>query len=213
MAEETKKQENKEEKKQNKMQETEDKKTRNKMQENSRRDKKNKMREIEIEKVVLSCGAVGDELEKAVKLLNLISGMKSLKTKSKKRIPSLGVRPGLELGCKVTLRKKKAEEILKNLLEVINNQIDEKQIGNEGFSFGIKEYIEIPGIEYQRDIGIRGFNVSVAFKRKGKRVELKKAKRGKIPKRQRVTKEEIIIFMKENFNIKLKGEEEENDSK
>jgi len=169
---------------------------------------KNKMQEIEIDKVVLSCGAVGDELEKSVKLLKLVSGMKPLKTKSKKRIPSLGVRPGLELGCKVTLRGEKAEEILRKLLEVIDNQIAEEQIGSEGFSFGIKEYIEIPGIEYQRDIGIKGFNVSVAFRRKGKRIEFKKAKKGKIPKRQRVTREEIIIFMKKNFNIKLKGEEE-----
>jgi len=161
---------------------------------------KNKMQEIEIDKVVLSCGAVGDELEKSVKLLKLVSGMKPLKTKSKKRIPSLGVRPGLELGCKVTLRGEKAEEILRKLLEVIDNQIAEEQIGSEGFSFGIKEYIEIPGIEYQRDIGILGLNVTVVFKRKGKRVKIKKLKRGKIPRRQIIGKFEIIKFMNENFS-------------
>lgn len=165
--------------------------------------KENKMREIEIEKVVLSIGAVADELEKAAKLLEIISGRKVIKTKSKKRIPDFGIRPGLEIGCKVTLRGKKAEEMLKKLLFAINNQLKAKQINDEDFSFGIEEYIEIPGIEYQRDIGMKGLNVAVVFKRKGKRVEIKKIKRGKIPRRHRVTKQEIIDFLKKNFNIEI----------
>jgi large subunit ribosomal protein L5 len=75
--------------------------------------KDNKIREIEIEKVVLAIGALGEALEKAVKLLNIISGMKVTKTKARKRIPAFGIRPGLEIGCKVTMRGEKAEEILK----------------------------------------------------------------------------------------------------
>lgn len=138
----------------------------------------NKMREIEIEKIVLSMGAVGDELDKAAKLLKLISGMKVVKTKSRKRIPAFDIRPGLEIGCKVTLRGQKGKERLKNLLEAIGNQLKEKQIELGGFSFGIPEYIEIPGIEYQRDIGMLGLNVSVVFKRKGKRTAVKKIKKG-----------------------------------
>jgi len=167
--------------------------------------KENKIREIEIEKVVLSAGALGDDLDKEKKLLEIISGMKAIKTKARKRIPAFAIRPGLEVGCKVTLRGKKAEEILKRLLESINNQLKEKQIAREDLSFGIEEYIEIPGIEYQRDIGMGGLQVNVVFKRKGKRVELKKRKRGKIPLRQRVTKEEIITFMKNKFNTEIIG--------
>lgn len=165
--------------------------------------KTNKMREIEIEKVVLSIGAVGDELEKATKLLKIISGREVIKTKSKKRIPDFGIRPGLEIGCKVTLRGKKAEEMLKKLLSTIGNKLKDKQINDEDFSFGIEEYIEIPGMEYQRDIGMKGLNITVVFKRKGKRVELKKIKRGKIPRRQRVTKKEIMEFLNKNFNIEI----------
>ena len=56
------------------------------------------MREIKIEKVILSIGAVGDALEKGIRLLEILSKRKPIKTKSKKRIPSLGVRPGLEIG-------------------------------------------------------------------------------------------------------------------
>ena len=47
---------------------------------------KNVMREIEIEKIVLNCGGIGDKLEKSVKLLEMITGMKHYKTKAKKRI-------------------------------------------------------------------------------------------------------------------------------
>lgn len=167
----------------------------------------NKMREIEIEKVVLSIGGVGDELEKGVKLLGRLTGKKVEKRKSKKRIPTLGVRPGLEVGCLVTIRGKKAEEILKKLLTTIDNQLKNKQISDNSFSFGIKEYIEIPGMQYQRDIGILGFDVSVSFIRKGKRVEKKKIKTGRIPKRQQVGKEEIINFLENKFGVEIKEKE------
>lgn len=169
-------------------------------------DKKNKMREIEIEKVVLNIGTTGEGLEKGAKLLKLISGIDAVKTKSRKRIPAFDLRPGLEIGCKVTLRGKKAEEILKRLLAAINNKLKSKQINDEDFSFGIEEYIEIPGMEYQRDIGMIGLNISVVFKRKGKRVKLKKRNRGKFPRRQQVTKQEIIDFMIKNFDTEILGE-------
>ena len=165
--------------------------------------KENKMRKIKIEKVVLSIGGKAEELEKGVKLLGRLTGKKVVKRKSRKRIPTLGVRPGLEVGCMVSLRGKEAEEILKRLLVTIDNQIKEKQILSNSFSFGIKEYIEIPGTEYQRDIGIIGFDVSVAFARSGKRVIRKKIKRGKLPKKQQVTKEEIIDFLKNKFNVNI----------
>ncbi|HDK42592.1 MAG TPA: 50S ribosomal protein L5, partial [Candidatus Pacearchaeota archaeon] len=131
-------------------------------------DKKiNPMREIKIEKVVLSIGGTGDTLEKGFKLLKLLTEKKPSKRKSKKRIPSLGVRPGLEIGVVVTLRKN-AEEFLKKMLATNNDTLSKKQISENNFSFGIKEYLEIPGVEYQRDIGIMGFDVTVVFKRVGR---------------------------------------------
>ena len=161
------------------------------------------MREIEIEKVVLNCGAVGDKLEKSIKLLKLVSGKQVKEVESVKRIPTFGVRPGLKTGCMVTLRGEDKIELLKRLLESIDNNLKRKQVKENSFSFGIKEYLEIPGIEYQRDIGILGLEVTVVFKRKGKRVSLKKAKRGKLPKRQQVSKEEIIEFSQTKLNIEF----------
>lgn len=160
------------------------------------------MREIKIEKVILSIGGTGDDLEKGVKLLKILSGKKPAKTKSKKRIPAWDIRPKLEVGTMVTIRKN-TEEFLKKMLATIDNILKKKQISENNFSFGIKEYIEIPGVEYQRDIGIMGFDVTVVFKRTGKRVESKKIKKGKLPKRQRISKEEIIKFMEEKFQTEF----------
>jgi len=164
----------------------------------------NKMREIKIEKLVLSIGGVGEDLEKGVKLLERLTGKKVKRKKSKKRIPSLGVRPGLEVGCLVTVRGEKAEKFLRKLLAAVEG-IRRKQISDNTFSFGIKEYIEIPGIEYQRDIGILGLDVSVSFFRRGKRVVRKKIKKGKLARKQHVSKEEIINFLKEKFGVEVVG--------
>ena len=123
---------------------------------------------------------------------------KPAKMKSRKRIPSLGVRPKLEVGAVVTLREK-TDEMLRRLLATKDNTLKSSQVSENSFSFGVKEYIEIPGLEYQRDIGIRGFDATVTFKRAGKRTKLKKIKQGKIPKRNEIGREEIIKFMEEKF--------------
>jgi len=164
--------------------------------------KENPMRKIKIEKVVLSIGGVGDDLEKGTKLLSLLTGKKPAKMMSRKRIPSWNVRPKLEVGAVVTLRKD-LDNFLKKMIETVDNTLKKSQISENNFSFGIQEYIEIPGIEYERDIGIRGLDVTVVFKRTGKRIALKKTKRGKTPKRQKISKEEIIKFMEKNFQTEF----------
>ena len=162
----------------------------------------NIMREIKIEKIVLSVGGIGEDLEKGVKLLKILTGRKPVKKKSHKRIPTLGIRPNLEVGAMVTIRQN-IKEFLSKMMVTIDNRLTKKQVSENNFSFGIKEYIEIPGIEYQRDIGIIGFDVTVVFRRTGKRVKLKKIKRGKIPKRQIISREEIIKFMEDNFQTEF----------
>jgi large subunit ribosomal protein L5 len=164
---------------------------------------KNKMQEIKIEKVVLSVGGTADYLEKGVKLLTMLTGKKPARMKSKRRIPTWSVRPGLEIGAVVTIRGKESEELLKKMLITIDNVLKKKQISENNFSFGIKEYIEIPGVEFQREIGIMGFDVTVVFKNAGRRVKLKKIKRGKIPQRQIISKDQIIKFMEEKFQTKF----------
>jgi len=162
--------------------------------------KSNPMRNFEIVKIVLSCGAVDKELEKSKKLLTIISGGKPHITKSgpRTRIPDFKVTPGMELGTRITLRNN-FSEFLKRFLAAIGNTLKKRQIEDNHFSFGIKEYIEIPGIEYQRDIGIKGLNVTVVFSRPGKRVGIRKIKPGVIPKRQHVAKQDIINYMQDKY--------------
>jgi len=168
---------------------------------------KNKMRKIEIEKMVLNCGGTEDKLEKSVKLLEMITKRKPYKKKATKRIPAFGISPGKEAGCKVTIRdKEQIKELLIKFFAALDNKISSKQVTENHISFGIHEYIEIPGLEYQRDVGILGFEVSLVFKRKGRRVKIKKIKQGKYPKKQHVSKEEIIEFMEKNFNLEINGD-------
>lgn len=172
---------------------------------NKKQDSENVMRKIKIEKVVLSVGGISEVLEKGVALLKIIgNGQKIARMKSRKRIPTLNVRPGLEIGAVITIRKD-VEGLLKRLLVAVDNKLKKKQISENNFSFGIKEYIEIPGIEYQREIGIIGFDVAVVFKRAGRRVGIKKMKRGRIPKRQIISRNEIIEFMVNKFKTEFVG--------
>ena len=163
----------------------------------------NVMRSIKIEKVLLSGGATAENLAKEKRLIEIISGEKAKVSVSRKRIPTLGVRPGLEVGVFVTIRGKKAFDMLKRLLGAVDNTIKEKQISENHFSFGIKEYIEIPGMEYQRDVGIRGLNATVDFARPGLRVKRRKIKASSVPAKQHIPREEIIKFMQEAFKTKF----------
>ena len=165
----------------------------------------NVMRTPKIARVVLSAGAVDKDLEKAKKLLELISEKKAQITKSgaRTRIPAFGVRPKMELGTCVTLRNEDAVNVLGKLLGAIDNQLKVSQIDKNNFSFGIPEYINIPGMKYSREIGIKGFNVTVVFERSGVRVKKRKIKPGTVPKKQHVSPEEIIDYMKKTFKTEV----------
>jgi len=166
----------------------------------------NPMRNISIEKVTLSLGTgtSGEKLEKALKLINKITKLKAVSTKTKKRIPTWGVRPGLEIGAMTTLRRKKAEEILPKLLKAVDNKISINKFDKSGnFSFGIPEYIYIDGVDYDASIGIIGLNVAVTLQKPGYRIKRRIIRRSKIPKKHLITKEEAVEYIKNKFNIQI----------
>lgn len=161
------------------------------------------MREIEIEKLVLNCGGVEDKLVKSAKLLNVITGKKVRQVASTKRIPGFGVRPGLKIGCMVTIRGGEIGVLLKRLFSAKDNKIKRKQITENQFSFGIAEYLEIPDMEYHRDIGMLGLQITVVFKRKGKRIAFRKIKKSRVPKKQNISADEIADILKSKFEVEV----------
>ncbi|MBI2130929.1 50S ribosomal protein L5 [Candidatus Woesearchaeota archaeon] len=170
----------------------------------------NQMRSIRIEKVTLNIGAGKDQakLEKGVILLGYISGRKPIKTATKKRIQEWGLRPGLPIGCKVTLRKKSADELLARLLDARDNKLSDSQFDENGnISFGIHEYIDIPGLKYDPQIGIMGIEVCVTLERPGFRIKRRNLMQRKIPKRHRIGKQESMEYMKNKYDVKVGGEE------
>lgn len=170
----------------------------------------NPMRDIRIEKVTLNIGAgrSPEVLEKGLKLLRNIAGMKPVKTVTNKRIPAWDIRPGLAIGCKVTVRKNKAKQLVTNLLKAKDNKLNEKQFDDQGnVAFGIHEYIDIPGVSYDPEIGIMGLEVCVTFERPGFRVKRRRIKRKRIGSRQKVSKQDAIDFMKKEFGVLVGGGE------
>ena len=97
----------------------------------------------------------------------------------------------------ITLRKKEAETILKNLLKAREHKLSKKCFSGRTFSFGIEEYIEIPGVDYDPKIGLLGLDVCVTLRRPG-------FKKGiSIGKKHQISTEEAQNFMKEKFAVDL----------
>lgn len=162
------------------------------------------MKTIRIEKVTLNVGAGKDQnkLDKAKLLLKDITGIEPVKTVTQKRIPSWGLRPGLPIGCKITIRKKAAYLLIKRLLESKDNSLKESQFDIRGnIAFGIHEYIDIPGVKYNPKIGMMGLQVCITLERPGFRIKKRALKRAKISKKHAITKQEAIEFMKKEFNL------------
>ncbi|MBI4153975.1 50S ribosomal protein L5 [Candidatus Woesearchaeota archaeon] len=171
----------------------------------------NPMREISVEKITLNIGVgkPGAELDKAKKLLEMLSGAKPVETRATKRIPTWGIRPGLAIGTKVTLRGEKAAELLKKLLSSVDYKVDQRKFDKQGnFAFGIREYIDIPGVNYNVDLGILGLEVAVTLQRPGFRIKKRSVKKKGIPARHAISKEEAVAFAKAKLGVKMEEAQE-----
>jgi len=164
----------------------------------------NVMKQIKIEKITLNIGTggPGEKLEKGMKLLKSITGMKPVSTTTQERIPTWDIRPGLQIGCKVTVRGKKAEELLGRLLKANQDNINSLKFDNQGnFSFGVHEYIDIQGVPYDASIGIIGLDVAVTLQRAGFRIKKRAIQKRKLPLRHRIIKEEAVTFINQKYNL------------
>lgn len=78
------------------------------------------MRDLHVEKVVVNIGVgeAGERLVKAEKVLEMVTGQKPVETISKTVNRDLGIRQGMPLGCKVTLRGDVAEDFVRKALVI-----------------------------------------------------------------------------------------------
>lgn len=169
----------------------------------------NVMQNPRIGKVMVSMGVgeSGEKLAKAESLLQKLTGRKPIRTVSKHRIPTWGLRKGEAIGCKVTLRGNEAEEFIKRGLHAKNNRLPLSCFEDSGsVSFGIHEYIDILGIKYDPEIGIFGININVVLERPGFRVKRRRLRQSRIPKKNHVRREESIKYFKEKFSTEIEQE-------
>jgi len=126
-----------------------------------------------ITKIVVNIGvgeAASDskKIESATSDLTTITGQKPMITKAKKSIAGFKLRKGVNIGCKVTLRKDRMYEFLDRLIYIALPRVrDFKGLSKKSFdksgnySIGIKEQIIFPEINYDKIDKVRGMDVSI----------------------------------------------------
>ena len=143
---------------------------------------KNKLMVPEIDKVILNMGLgqnASDKkiLQNCIEDMSLISGQKPVVTKFKKSISNFKTRKGSPAGVKVTLRKNKMYEFVDRLVNIALPRIKDFQglnpngfDKNGNFTFGIKEHIIFPEINFEKVDRIRGMDITLCTTGKNKEV-------------------------------------------
>ncbi len=136
---------------------------------------KNSFMSPKIKKVVLNMGlGVDGNDNKIVKSceedLSKITGQKPVITKFKKSISNFKTRKGTNAGLKVTLRKDKMYEFIDRLVNIALPRIkDFRGLSIKGFdkfgnyTFGIKEHIIFPEVNFDKVEKIRGLDITIAI--------------------------------------------------
>lgn len=164
----------------------------------------NPMKNIRIEKVTINigCGDDREMLEKAKTMLERLTDKKIVITTTHKRT-TFGMPKSRPIGCKVTLRKKDAEDFLIRAFDSVDKKLSKKSFNHDGnFSFGIKEHIDIPGVKYDPEIGIIGMDVCVSLERPGFRIKRKKTP-SKIGKKHLIKPEESIDWVSKKYGVQI----------
>ncbi len=165
-----------------------------------------------IEKIVINMGLGADALDKkkletCVKDMAAITGQHPLVTRFKKSISNFKSRKGANAGLKVTLRNDRMYEFIDRMINIALPRVKDfrglkdnscDRFGN--FSFGIKEHIIFPEINFDKVDRIRGLDVTIVTTSQSKEetisllkefnfpivksTEKKKKKIKKIPKKE-----------------------------
>jgi len=165
------------------------------------------MRDLVIGKVVvnITVGASGEPLNRAMMILESLTDQKPVMRRAKQTIRTWGIRRNEPISCMVTLRREKAEALLKKTFPAVSNRINPRSFDRQGnFAFGIREHIDIPGQRYDPNLGIVGMDIMATVERPGYRVARKRRAKSKISHSHRVTREESIEFIKQSFGVEVR---------
>lgn len=135
---------------------------------------KNVMKIPKLTKISINIGFGADGaadakiVEAAVSDLSLISGQKPVVRRAKKSEAGFKIREGQPVGCSVTLRGKIMYEFLERLVNIALPRVRDFRglnaksfDGSGNYSFGLKEQIVFPEIDYDKIDKIRGMDISI----------------------------------------------------
>ena len=154
--------------------------------------------------VSIGVGEAGEKLSKAETVLMNLTGQKPVQTRSKSTIKDWGIRRGMPIGCKVTLRGKKAYSFLEEVFKIRNNKIPDYSFDDQGnFSLGIPDHTLFKDQKYDPKIGIFGMDVCVTIERIGYRIKHRRIDPRRIPSKHAVKREETIDYISKRFNVEV----------
>jgi large subunit ribosomal protein L5 len=154
---------------------------------------KNKHEVPKVEKIIINMGlgedaSDGKKLKSCMDDMSLISGQKPVMTKFKKSISNFKTRKGANAGIKVTLRSNKMYEFIDRLVNIALPRIKDfrglsiKSIDSSfNYSFGIKEHIVFPEVNFDKVEKIRGLDITIVTTSKTKEGTLELLKEFNFP--------------------------------
>ncbi|MFL2853472.1 MAG: 50S ribosomal protein L5 [Candidatus Pelagibacter sp.] len=117
-----------------------------------------------------------------------IAGQKPVSTKFKKSISNFKTRKDTKAGLKVTLRKNKMYEFIDRLVNIALPRIkDFRGLSSKGFdkfgnfTFGVKEHIIFPEVNFDKVDKIRGLDITIVIKSNSKEHSLELLKKFNFP--------------------------------
>ncbi len=129
-----------------------------------------------LDKIVVSMGvgsAVTDKkhMEEATAALGEITGQKPVRCKARKSIASFRLREGLDIGCKVTLRRARMYEFLDRLISLALPRVRDFRglnpdafDGHGNYSLGLNEQLVFPEINPDKYTNVQGMNITICTK-------------------------------------------------
>ena len=147
----------------------------------------------ELKKVVINMGLGIDGNDNKIinsceEDLSKITGQKPVITKFKKSISNFKTRKDTKAGLKVTLRKNKMYEFIDRLVNIALPRIkDFRGLPISGFdrfgnyTFGVKEHIIFPEVNFDKVDKIRGLDISIVIKSNSKEHSLELLKKFNFP--------------------------------